>query len=69
MISDKRNIYLLLIISILLLILGLALLIDNNRYPREDVNRDGRVDALDLLIVQKKIIHDMEEDDKNENIQ
>lgn len=64
MITDKKIIFLLSLISLLLLILVL----DNNRYAKEDVNRDGRVDALDLLIVQKKIIHDMEEDDKNENI-
>ena len=65
MISDKKIIVLLLIVIILLLVLVLDIV----RYPREDVNRDGRVDALDLLIVQKKIIHDMEEDDKDENIQ
>lgn len=46
----------------------LCYLIFLNSYPNEDVNKDGRVDSLDLLIVQKKIIHDMEEDDKNENI-
>jgi len=62
----KDNIIIVLCLIIFLLIIYL---IHVNSYSMEDVNRDGRVDALDLLIVQKKIIHDMEEDDRNENIQ
>lgn len=31
-----------------------------SKYKREDVNKDGKVDALDLLIVQKRIMKEME---------
>lgn len=62
----KDNILIGLCIAIIIL---LGVLIHIESYAQEDVNRDGQVNALDLLIVQKKIIQDMEEDDKNENVQ
>lgn len=44
--------------SILLIISSSLFLLVMNKtnYENEDVNRDGEVNALDLLIVQKKIL-------------
>ena len=61
----KNNLVIFLCIIIIAM---LGYLVYKNSYPNEDVNKDGRVDALDLLIVQKKIIHDMEEGDKNDSV-
>ena len=42
---------------VLILCSSLFLMVYNNtNYENEDVNRDGEVNALDLLIVQKKIL-------------
>ena len=42
---------------VLILCSFLFLMVYNNtNYENEDVNRDGEVNALDLLIVQKKIL-------------
>ena len=61
----KNNLVIFLCIIIIAM---LGYLVYKNSYPNEDVNKDGRVDALDLLIVQKKIIQDMEEGDKNDSV-
>lgn len=54
----KKKSNLILLIIILITQIYIIFLIT---YPKEDVNRDGKVNALDLLIVQKKIL---EESDK-----
>ena len=46
--------------SILLIISSSLFLLVMNKtsYENEDVNRDGEVNALDLLIVQKKLLEE-----------
>lgn len=44
---------------VLILCSSLFLMVYNNtNYENEDVNRDGEVNALDLLIVQKKLLEE-----------
>jgi hypothetical protein len=54
-------------LALLLCLVLIGIILKDRSYSPEDVNKDGRVDSLDLLIVQKKIINDMENerDDKN----
>ena len=51
------------LIAILLIgYIPLGIMIYNsNKYEPEDVNKDGKVDALDLLIVQKHILKELED--------
>lgn len=47
------------ILNLIFLIISSSLfllVINKTSYENEDVNRDGEVNALDLLIVQKKIL-------------
>ena len=53
-----KNKIIILLSAIILLMLGY--LIYQSKYEPEDVNRDGQVDSLDLLIVRKKLISNME---------
>lgn len=46
----------------IIIILLSIYIICNNSYRNEDVNKDGKVDALDLLIVQKYILKEMEKE-------
>jgi len=47
----------------IIIILLSIYIICNNSYRNEDVNKDGKVDALDLLIVQKYILNNKERND------
>ena len=53
-----------LLIAIAFFIIGMivASLMVCNRYKREDINHDGKVDIHDLLIVQKYIIKEEQND-------
>lgn len=53
----KKVKYLILVVLITLFIVFIKL----NSFEPEDVNRDGKVDILDLLKVQKHIIENEEE--------
>ena len=51
------------IISIILNIILLIVLMYMCSFKSEDVNKDGEVNALDLLIVQKYILEEGEENE------
>lgn len=49
------------ILNLIFLIISSSLfllVINKTSYENEDVNRDGEVNALDLLIVQKKLLEE-----------
>lgn len=50
------------IVLCVLILITQFFLIYKISFEREDVNRDGKVNALDLLIVQKKILEERESD-------
>lgn len=51
----KNKIYLIILLLIIIMQIYIIYLLS---FPREDVNKDGKVNALDLLIVQKKILEE-----------
>lgn len=60
--KDKYKILCLIyiIINFIFIIINAIVIIQINSYENEDVNRDGEVNALDLLIVQKYILNEEE---------
>lgn len=52
-------------ILIMIIILLSTFLIYEKSFEQEDVNRDGVVNAQDLLIVQKRILEEGEKNGKN----
>lgn len=50
------------ILLCILILISQFYLIFRISFEREDVNRDGKVNSLDLLIVQKKILEERESD-------
>ena len=57
-----NKMFIVLIIVFLMSYVPLGIMIYNsNKYEPEDVNTDGKVNALDLLIVQKHILKEGEE--------
>lgn len=56
-----------LIVSFILNLLLLFMLIYVFSFEKEDVNKDREINVKDLLIVQKKIIEDMKEEEYAKN--
>lgn len=60
--TKVNKMFIVLIIVFLMSYVPLGIMIYNyNKYEPEDVNKDGEVNALDLLIVQKHILKEGEE--------
>ena len=56
-----------LIVSFILNLLLLFMLIYVFSFEKEDVNKDREINVKDLLIVQKKVIEDMKEEEYAKN--